>query len=180
MEVEMTITSRRAVLAGAAAMPALSLPAVAGEPDTALLHLGRQLAHAIKQKAPADKAWWDEHRDLHARIEARVGRIDDHPEWDEADVERWRTVCHEEMRHSPAKEKIAEAQMAGATAVETICKQILEMPRPATLGGLGVLALATAAMNEDDVDEQFTARLVEEVLRLAGIAFPFDDEAVRS
>ncbi len=170
----MTATStRRAVLAGAASMPVLSLPALASEPDAALLALGRQLDHAIKRKAETDKPWREEVRDLHARIEARVGCRNDHPEWDEADLKRWRTVSHEELKRSPTSQQIVDDQVAGAEAVEAICAQILES-RPQTLTGLGVLALATAAMNEDDVDEEFTAVLVEEVLRLAGMALPFE------
>ena len=41
MEVEMTVTSRRAVLAGAAALPALTLPTIASEPDPILAAIER-------------------------------------------------------------------------------------------------------------------------------------------
>jgi hypothetical protein len=89
---------------------------------------------------------------------------------------------HEELDQSPARKEIADDQVAGADAVEAICEQILDC-RPTTIAGLGVLALATAAMINDDVwetapeqrdvDEEYATALVVEVLRLAGIALPF-------
>jgi hypothetical protein len=67
LEVVMTMTSRRAVLAGAAAMPALSLPAIAAEPDPifAAIECSREaeaafvefLKTAARENQPNDEAF---------------------------------------------------------------------------------------------------------------------------
>ena len=176
-------TTRRTLIAGAAMLPALALPALAETSDAALLDLGRQLELAIKRNNETADPWHEQCEAYHERVETRIGWPGDHPEWSTAEFDAWLAVSREEADRSPAYKQTAADNEAASQVVDELCKRIIRL-RPATLAGLGVLALATAAMfdtaatwnlapNERDVDDEYATALVENALRLAGVALPF-------
>jgi hypothetical protein len=179
----MTTTTRRAILAGAAALPALAIPAVAASADAELIELGRQLVPAITRNLEMEVRWNTECGKIHAAAEARVPRSDDPSNW--AKTEAWLAAFKDESERAPESHRVAEAKLSvAAQTFDDLCKRILTL-RPETLAGLGTLALATAAMlnttgvydhepHEREVDEEYATALVEAVTRLAGVAIPFD------
>src|ERR1017187_2854976 len=175
----MTTTTRRAILAGAAALPALAIPAVAASADAELIELGRQLVPAITRNLEMEVRWNTECGKIHAAAEARVPRSDDPSNW--AKTAAWLAAFKAESERAPESHRVAEATLsAAAQTFDDLCKRILIL-RPETLAGLGTLALATAAMlnttgvydhepHEREVDEEYATALVEAVTRLAGVA----------
>jgi hypothetical protein len=132
-------TTRRAVLAGAASLPALAATTALANSssDAALLELGERLQASL---AVENKLYWAQHR-LRDLLDALVEKIraqggDDEIEavWKEAQDSpeglRWRPACDE--------------WFAAARVSHMASEEILWGAPPSTLQGLAVLVLAAA------------------------------------
>ena len=132
----MAISSRRAMLCGVAALPALNLPAMAGPADPHEAYRERlHAAHAEHALArPIDNV-------------ARYGSVEE-------------VAC-----------TLVAQRLWG------LADEVLALPVPTTLGGLGVVGLAMAVIYEgcvraNDKEEWRTAQLARAIITLTGEKLP--------
>ena len=140
-------TTRRAILAGAAALPALSLPAIATEnPDAELIRLGTELrrrmlidetfqAEVKKLRAPVDRIVRRLHRN---RPEASLGELLSKVAAETPAGRRWQVENEKWNKSTPW----------------TLACEIQAM-QPQTPEGLGYYALAIAYCVGDELNDDF-------------------------
>jgi len=163
-----TKTTRRAVLAGAAAAPALALPAVTlpgAHPDAELLALGRELERARAAAETARGPWLDAHR----RIEAALPRPG--MRCSQAKYNRWRDQW-EQAHAQPDVRRVCEVWNDASGKEWDIAEGIRDMPAH-TMEGLSVKleAIETTLRNVvDGVDSLEWKALADDIRRLAGKA----------
>jgi hypothetical protein len=158
-------TSRRAVLAGAAALPLASLPAIAAaHPDAELLALGRELEEATRTFEAAAIPY----EAARARIDAmlphpKVGI--EGPEWDE-----WRKQHHRALKRRGYR-KLYRAWSDAAGKQYEVGEKIAAIPAH-TIEGLAVKVDALEAMFSDDPENLYgdLPWLTDDIRRLAGKA----------
>jgi hypothetical protein len=179
-------TTRRAILAGAAALPALALPAAATGADAELIELGRHLQALIPVYQQASAHHGEEACRVHDRIEARGPFPENLGTASDETREAYFAAMRAEWDAPAAAPAIASEReyVRHSTALDNLCSRIIHL-KATTMQGLGVQALATAMMvettgewdtpaNERDIDSKFYTALVENVLQAAGMELPFE------
>jgi hypothetical protein len=178
----MSKTSRRAVLAGIAAAPALAGPALAltdTSADPQLIELGRQLGIAWGEGTAAAYRY---HR-LRKALDDEIDRVTNLPAdknlWSTADWGKYEAAYTASDRGAGTHYHDAHnAWNATAVRCSKLVDAIAEMPAR-TIAGLGAKALAVAyALDEDGAwknggnqyGEQEAVLLIDAIAALAGVA----------
>jgi hypothetical protein len=158
-----TQTTRRAVLAGAAALPALTIPAIAADnSDAKIIELGAELMRRV----PLAEQAWKEYKRHHAKVERihrrlKRGRAAD--EW--ADL--WKLA-----KNTPAGRASAEFyDQHDRTGCWDLACEIQNL-KPQTPRGLAYYAIAVAWCDEDRSQHPDLALVVRAATRLGGVDVP--------
>lgn len=152
-------TSRRAVLAGVAAVPALSIPAIAADhPDAKLLTLVVRWFRAQLYKDKMD-AVWDE---AHEKVMAAAYADDPWPDqehWTPKDAEKYFvTVQRHAVLAGEPYEKARKDLDAAWSHIDALVDEIVSI-KPTTVEGFGVKAFVVTSLGgslfekKDDSDE---------------------------
>ena len=183
--------SRRAILAGAAAVPALALPAEAADnPDAELLALGSQLEPIIREwvaKRASDRrerAAWHAACERAGFPQIAFGSVPD---------DEWRAYQDKRVHIRPDDEEEEELEEDGASVVcnsiherlEPLVEEILSR-KARTVAGLAVQARAMSAWHSELWDEKIYGKnnddrvFIEAVCSFAGVQPVPMIEAVQS
>jgi hypothetical protein len=178
--------SRRAVLAGIAAVPALAAPALAlsdNGADAELIDLGRRLQAAYPKYQDAKSRFAEAANRLEAYVATAIGLPINSDEWSTEQWGRYHAAADDDRFKTPSRRRgrAYDVWSDRAEVCDDLVDRINDIPAK-SLQGLGTKALAAAWSSRspmadgpdwrDGDIEQEVVQLIDNVAELAGLSIP--------